>query len=305
MRKTLKKLISKTLHSLNINPGATAMRLLGVVTYNSGTNTYMRDIMGHIMHLHTSDPGLSQALMRFGMREAESVMAINQYMRSDMTVLELGANIGFYALLEARILSKGTGRIIAIEPLPENLRLLKLNLEQNGYSDKATILHAACSNRTGTAEFVISELSNCGKLADASGEEQNFRKIIVPTYTFRDLLTEAKIASGKVDFIRMDIEGAEYVLLPEILKATKYQPELLMFIEFHPGKDTDAHQKIMKLLQNEGFECLNAVKEYIDGGVTKRKYCPKASIADLYTDTFFTQGGGIETFLRKRSAQAS
>lgn len=301
MPQTLKRLISRVLHFLKINPGAAVMRLLGVVTYNSRTNTYMRDIMGHTMHLHATDPGLSQALMRYGMREAESVMAINQYMHPDMTVLELGANIGFYALLEARILAKGNGRIIAIEPLPENLRLLKLNLQQNGYSDKATVLHAACSNRTGTAEFVLSELSNCGKLADYSGGEQNHRRIIVPTYTFQDLLTEAKIASGKVDFIRMDIEGAEYVLLPEILEATKKQQELLMFIEFHPNKNTDAHKKIMKLLQHEGFECLNAVKEYIDKGITTRKYCPKASITDLYSDNFFTQGGGIETFLRKKN----
>lgn len=293
-----RKFIGNIIRRAGINPSAALLSALGVVSFNRQTNTYLRTVLGHTMHLHPNDPGLSQALIKTGVREPESVLSLMRYLTPDMTIMDLGANIGFYVLLEAYVITKGQGRIVALEPFPENLRLLKLNTEANNYTEKVKIINGACSDSTGTAEFTVSKLSNCGKLAEQTSPTTG-KTIKVPTFTFKDLMQFAGLKATDLDFLRMDIEGAEYKILPDILDVIGTKDSFLMFIEFHPGKDRAGHAAILKRMEELGYRSLNIVKEYIENGITRRKHCPSATIRDLYSQDFFMQGGGIETFLLK------
>jgi FkbM family methyltransferase len=252
------------------------------------------------MHLNPLDWGISRILARDGIRERESVEALCQFVQPDMTIFDLGANIGFYVLIEAQIISKGSGKIIAIEPGPDNYQLLKLNITENNYSDCVTVYHGAVTNKSGMTSLRLSNASNCHKLEEISSNNADGKFIAVPAFTFSDILTEGNISIDQLDFLRMDIEGAEYLILPHIIELIANKEKFLMFIEFHPGESNlQKHKMIMKSLESMGYNCLKVTKEYVDGNIIRRKHCPNTTIYDLYSDEFFLQQGGCEVFLGK------
>lgn len=275
------------------------LKMQGLVQYDEQSDTYIRQVAGSKLHLNPKDFGISRCLARDGIREKESVDALFQYVKPDMNILDLGANLGFYVVLEGQIISKGNGRILAIEPGPENLRLLRLNIALNKLEEKVTVVHGAVSNENGIAKLRISPLANCHRLIDSTAHNPDGETIDVPSYTFDRLLDYAKFSIQELDFLRMDIEGTEYVILDGILDSLKERKTFLMFIEFHPHVDKQKHVQILQRMEKMGFRCLTVTKEFSKLGRSCRLHCPNATIHDLYSDEIFLQFGGCEAFLQK------
>jgi FkbM family methyltransferase len=274
----------------------------GIIEYNQKTQTYVRDVRGHRFNLNPKDGGISKALARDGIREKESVDALYKYLNPNMNILDLGSNIGFYLLLEAQIIKQGegSGRIIGCEPFLSSVELSKLNVEENNYQDLVDISHAAISDKTGSVRMATSSYSNCHQLLSLTDNKPD-EYYEVPGYTLVDFLDLASMTIEELDFLRMDVEGAEYTILPTIYKILESKAEFLMFIEFHPHINKKEHINVMMKLEEFGFECLDATKEYLDTskGLVKREHRPDATIKDLYEDTFYTDRGGCEVFLGK------
>lgn len=117
-------------------------------------------------------------------------------------LVDLGANIGLASLWLTR--RYGFSRIVAVEPLQSNVRLLQVNLAQNGIV--AEIIQAAVARSDGTARFEASVDSNAGRLGDA-GE-------VVETVSMESVLERLPRACD-VDLLKIDIEGAEAELLED------------------------------------------------------------------------------------------
>lgn len=271
----------------------------GLVCYDAETDTYVRNIRGNEFHLNPEDEGISRALARDGVREKESVEALFEYVKPDMVIFDLGANIGFYVLLEAIIVSKGTGRIIALEPHPDNVALLTLNVSKNNYSNIVQIHFGAIAEESGTAILAVSSFSNCHQLATLREQSAHNDLIDVPAFSLADFLKKAGTSMEELDFLRMDVEGAEYPILLNNIHFFREKRELLLFVEFHPHVDLPKHIELLQALDETGFECLSVTKESIQDGRVDRKTYPDASTKDLYTDDALLAFGGCEAFLRK------
>jgi FkbM family methyltransferase len=271
----------------------------GVVRYDKRNKTYLRDVKGHEFHLNPKDRGLSRVLARDGIREKESVDALYKYVTPDMTIFDLGANIGFYVLLEAQIVSKGQGRIWAVEPDPENLRFLKLNVEANNYSERVDIYQAAICDRSGPVNLELYPASNSQRLAGLWPAKGCIGTIEVPGLTFRDFLKRTGLSMAQLNFLRMDVEGAEYEILLDIVDLLETKESFLMFIEFHPHINERKHRRVLENLESIGFRCLTATKEYPENNKIARVHCLGATMKQLYTDEFFLQWGGCEVFLER------
>lgn len=151
-------------------------------------------------------------------------------------VIDLGANIGLTSLWLAR--RHAPARIIAVEPSPQNARLVRLNLSRNGIP--ATVVVAAAGPRDGTARFSASADSNQGHLGD-EGQE-------VPVISMPTLLREH--ASGQpVALMKMDIEGGEQELLTSDTEWLSRIPA--MMAEFHP--DRIDYPGLIGRLESAGF----------------------------------------------------
>jgi len=147
-------------------------------------------------------------------------------------ILDLGANIGYYVLMELQLM-KGQGHVIAIEPEPNNYRQLINNISLNSYQSQTTTINAAVSNQDGVAQLFLSRLGNVHSLKQNQTSQYSGHAIPVKTISLTSLAKQ----HPDLDLIRMDIEGYEQEVLDSLVSInqhTKFLPRLLL--ELHPPK---------------------------------------------------------------------
>ena len=147
--------------------------------------------------------------------------------RPGMTVLEIGANVGFFTLLFSRLAGPG-GRVIAFEPDADNFRLLVKNLKANGAAN-VTCVHKAVAEKDGKARLFFSEEHRGDHRIYDSGDGRP--AVEIETAALDSFLP----ADTRVDFIKMDIQGAEYAALLGMERTLRRQPQLAMLCEFSPS----------------------------------------------------------------------
>ena len=82
-------------------------------------NEVIKTIQGSKMILNLKDEGISRELACYGVHEKNSTEEVKKIIKKGMKILEIGANIGYYALLETK-LAGDTGHLYALEPSPSN-----------------------------------------------------------------------------------------------------------------------------------------------------------------------------------------
>jgi len=132
------------------------------------------------------------------------------------TLVDAGANIG---MITTALLGHGWfERALCVEPSPDNLRLLRLNLAQNGLESRARIAAVALAGAPGELEFELSDTNAGDNRLRASGTggappgafgEEGRRAIRVPVETLDRLLAAAAIPPSDVRLLWMDIQGFE------------------------------------------------------------------------------------------------
>lgn len=188
--------------------------LLGTASRAAGKRYLEKRIYDYRMLLDLDDRGISRTLLLFGERELEHKAMLERVLQPGMTVLDIGANIGYYALMEKRLIGPA-GTLIAVEPSPSNVDLLRRNLALNGYGD-IEVHQAAVSDRSGTKRFFLSEMSNLNTFHD-TGSGAHFlsgKTVDVVTCTVPEIM-----AGRKPDLIRMDVEGHEVEVFAGLLPA--------------------------------------------------------------------------------------
>jgi len=141
------------------------------------------------------------------------------------TVLDVGANIGVYALSAAR--KAGVqGRVFAVEPVPENVHSLCMGVVGNGFTN-VSILPVAASAAPGVVPMLRNKNSSNG-IVDTYADPVS-AEAFVPAQRLDFLLA----GLDRLDVIKIDIEGHEPVAWPSIeVLVRKHRP--IVFTEFNP-----------------------------------------------------------------------
>lgn len=180
--------------------------------------------------------------------EPETVACVRSFLRPGMTVLDVGAHVGYYARLSANIVGAG-GRVVGFEPHPRNYSYLQRNV---GALPQVTLMQRAAAETEGTAElFDYLMMSASGslhydeslrnvQLANTSEQDiaprldDNFQMqtFHVRTTPIDDVMTELGIQT--VDFVKMDIEGAEMSALRGMRQTIQRSPRLKLIMEYNP-----------------------------------------------------------------------
>lgn len=143
--------------------------------------------------------------------EPYTVRALRAAVAPGDTVFDVGANIGFFSTLLSRWAGPG-GRVLAFEPEPDNLAMLRANLDANACGN-VTVVPCALGAHTGAATFSLDEATgSTGRLGGAptAGE------LAVGSGKLTLIETRVETIDGLVerdgiipDVIKMDIEGGE------------------------------------------------------------------------------------------------
>lgn len=122
--------------------------------------------------------------------------------KSGDVVLDCGANVGVFA---RKALARGAARVIAIEPAPENLICLRKNLAGEIAAGKVTVYEKGVWDRDDKLTMHINPKNSAADSFVRTRPESS--DIVLPVTTVDGLVAELNL--GRVDFIKMDIEGAE------------------------------------------------------------------------------------------------
>lgn len=211
----------------------------------------MKKVQGNMMILDLNDLGISRELALYGVHEKNSTEEVKSIITPGMKILEVGANIGYYALIETK-LAGPTGHLYAIEPAPHNFASLKKNLELNNIRN-ADLHQAAFGDKRDKAKFYVYDRGNLSSFIKREDMGMKYEEVEVEIMTLDDFLK-----FKKVDFIRMDVEGYEKEILKGSEKAlAEGNRPKYFFIEIHSEllhkKDSSARE-IVEFLRSHGYE---------------------------------------------------
>lgn len=151
-----------------------------------------------------ADLSVSAPILAQGGWEPHLTGVFRRYLRPGMRVADIGANIGYYTLLAATLVGAG-GEVFAFEPNPENCRLLLLSLAENAIANVR--LHPLALAETRGFAYFSTHIGSNGGLVPAAAALATGHGSIVPTARLDALV------APPLDFIKMDVEGAEYGVL--------------------------------------------------------------------------------------------
>lgn len=171
------------------------------------------------------DLGLAPGLLG-GYYEKVQLSIYEKLAAESKTIVDVGANIGLYSLIGAKNVAK-KGKVIAFEPIPDNIKLLKRNIKLNAADEKIVIADYALGEDDRTLEIYISSKSMGNHSAGGSGARDYDDVLKVKQTSLDQYLKNQKIRN--IDLIKIDVEGYDgYVLKGALETIAKSQPALMI-----------------------------------------------------------------------------
>lgn len=179
--------------------------------------------------------------------DADEIQILTSRIRDGFTFIDIGSNVGWYALSVAREAGATPTRILAVEPQPEIFDRLIYNIRQNP-SCTIKAVDCAVADKTGELTLFLDPL-NRGEASLKIVNSSQTDAIRVPAVTMLELLNREGLT--RVDAIKLDVEGAEDLVLDPFFRdapASLY-PSLLVVANVPDRWQTD----VVKLLKGKGY----------------------------------------------------
>lgn len=175
--------------------------------------------------LHVDDRVITPWIRHYHTWEPDEGTFVRGLLKPGMTVVDIGANVGYSSLLFARLVGP-TGRVLAIEPDTANYALLCANIWQGGARNVEPI-RAAAHRVNGTTPFSLSDVNTGDHRSYAHSAAH--RIVQVRTVRLDDLLR----SDTAIDLIKLDIQGTEHVAV-QGMEATIRRACSRLVVEFWP-----------------------------------------------------------------------
>ena len=199
--------------------------------------------------------------IRNGRFEEAEVAFVERFLQPGMTVLDLGAHHGYYTLLASKRVGVG-GRVIAFEPSPRERRALRLHLTLNRCKNVVVQGLALGEENTESNLYVVNGLSTgCNSLRPpdvVSGTSS----VSVRVARLDDWLAAHKIE--RIDFIKIDVEGAELSVLKSAEQLFGRRPRPVILAEVQDVRTQPwgyAAKEILRYLCERGYQWFSLLRD--------------------------------------------
>ena len=251
-----------------------------------------------ILHLDRSDPVISGALtLRVYEMSEQALFA--KYLHGDMTLIDIGANLGLYTAISMHHLDAG-GRIVAFEPHPKSYEFLQKNVAANQIDGRTCprvdTFKLAATPESGRQKLRLNpENRGDNRMYHGTyqGKMEEWDTLPVEGRPVDDVLAELGIE--EVNFVKVDIQGYEQKAISGFQKTLARSQNVILLSEFWPKGLQEAGgsaTEYLQMLTNLGF-ALHVLNEKPYGSVTPLKDW-NALIASLpgrkYTDIVGVKG---------------
>jgi len=186
--------------------------------------------------------------LSFFIREMPGYFKFYQPKEGD-TIIDAGAFIGAFAIYVSKKIGNN-GKVIAFEPDIKNYELLMKNITINNL-DNVFCYNYCLWNTESELKFYASGRNTSSVVAVQQKEEKDTQIIRVKAVALDNFLTKLNISN--VDFIKMDIEGAEIEALNGAIKLLKRNNPNLAIASYHKRDGVETHNTITPILSQLGY----------------------------------------------------
>jgi len=200
--------------------------------------------LGHLW-LERDSEILTPTVLAGGRWEPDMLDLLPRLLRPGMTVVDAGANVGYISVHASKLVGP-TGRVYCVEADPANVRLLRANLWRNGCANATVLPVAAWSERTSLNLHVIPEGGACTHVSAGPAQEST-----IPAYRLDELV------EGRVDYLKVDCEGTDHVVLAGATGFFERNPELIATVEFVPDHTShigDSPRQVLDRYRDMGLK---------------------------------------------------
>lgn len=267
-----------------------------------GENEILAKIFsGAKMYLDPRDRGLVPHLLLDGEWEHDITMAWLKTVRPGDTVLDIGANFGYFGVLAAQQANRDC-RVVLFEANPELMPYIGKTINVNSFSNCLTAENLAVSDKAGKvtlnvlkdyiASSSVHETEELNKYNQNGEIFEVASKVKVEAIAVDEYCEAHKIS--EVNLIKMDIEGYEDVAYLGMRKLIKNSPGATMFIEF-TKQGYKNPRKFYELMLND-FGYVYLIDEF--GEIYRPKntdYSDLVAKSDLWTMLVFSKKKDLNT----------
>jgi FkbM family methyltransferase len=139
-----------------------------------------------------------------GFYELELTNQIVRHAAKGGTLIDVGANMGYFSLLWAGLNPSAT--VVAFEASPRNVSLLQNNVKQNHLEDRITVIPKAAGDHAGTINFDAGPIGQTGWGGISTGALAN--NIPVPMVRL-----DEQLPGRRINVLKIDVEGADTLVL--------------------------------------------------------------------------------------------
>ena len=184
------------------------------------------------------DAGTSNPAYESGNNELPVQAAVAELLRAGDVFLDVGANVGFLSVVAARLVGP-TGHVVAFEPVPGNLDLIRRNAAANGFA-QIEVVPAAVSDQAGRGTLVLADYVGGAALDTVAPPPDACGTLAVDLVTVDGWLAANPQLVPRL--IKVDVEGAELAVLRG-MTATVARCRPAVIVELDDAEAAEAEAK--------------------------------------------------------------
>lgn len=205
-----------------------------------------------------------------GVREPHVINMLTSYVKPTDIVVECGAHVGSHTVILGRMV-KNNGHVYSYDANSDVFQLANLALKMNDITDSVTLKNVCVHKEAGEHEFMcIKSKKNSAMYTTKTGlsnifnenisdyshrffnvDEYNYEKRKVQAVSLDEDLSEVQ----QIDWLRMDIEGAEILAIQGAKRLIENSPNLKIVTEWNPSmlNDYGNLEELVDYLFSQGF----------------------------------------------------
>lgn len=160
--------------------------------------------------------------------EPAEVAFVQENLKQGDIFFDVGANAGIFTVIAAKKIGS-SGHVYAFEPGLNELKLLRHNIAVNNLTN-VTVVERAVSSQSGTARFAVCYDGAMNSLAKTDHPGQQIKEWqTIETISLDEFVQQMNI--GKINLIKIDVEGAEKLVIEGAKQICKSQDNLILLLE--------------------------------------------------------------------------
>lgn len=229
-------------------------------------------------------------VFHFGHWEPDISYRISRRLRSGGVFVDVGSNLGYYALLASRIVGPA-GAVVAIEASPRIFKQLTATIGENRCTNVRAV-NIAVAASPGHVTIYAGPSENSGATSTLRDWREGKPEAEVAALPLDQILTAEELQ--RVQLIKIDVEGAEAPILRQLAAAIhRYPRDTEIIVECNPADNAPLWQDILAAFFKAGFHAFGIRNDYSAAWYLQwRRPAPLCRLSSLppgQTDVLFTR----------------